>query len=174
MAPNCPTPCGVAADLAHAAASCARTALACRDHQQADTASGPRQRAPRPRGCAPRESLSPRTDTSVPLLALSILPGDYGFDPLNLGADAANLEWFRNAELVHGRWAMLGAAGCLVPELLTTAGVADLPTWSEAGHAEYFTDAVTLGLVQAILFNWVEVLRFQDMRKPGSVHEGAC
>jgi hypothetical protein len=68
---------------------------------------------------------------------------------------------------------MLGAAGCLVPELLTNAGVADLPTWSEAGHAEYFTDAVTLGLVQAILFNWVEVLRFQDMRKPGSVHEGA-
>ena len=121
------------------------------------------------------------------------LPGDYGFDPLNLGADAANLEWFRNAELVHGRWAMLGAAGVLVPELLTKAGVADLPVWSEAGHAEYFTDAVTLGLVQAILFNWVEVLRFQvrprrakhvfvdltdipalspqDMRKPGCVHE---
>ena len=29
------------------------------------------------------------------------------------------LEWYRNAELVHGRWAMLGAAGVLTPELMT-------------------------------------------------------
>jgi hypothetical protein len=68
-------------------------------------------------------------------------------------------------------WAMLGAAGVLVPELLTKAGVADLPTWAEAGHAEYFTDPVTLVLVQFILFNWVEVLRWKDMKNPGSVHE---
>ena len=49
--------------------------------------------------------------------------------------------------------------------------MANLPTWAEAGHAEYFTDAVTLGLVQGILFNWVEVLRWKDMRKPGCVNE---
>jgi hypothetical protein len=66
---------------------------------------------------------------------------------------------------------MLGAAGVLVPELLTKAGVADLPTWAEAGKAEYFTDPVTLFLIQGILFNWVEVLRWKDMRNPGSVHE---
>lgn len=30
---------------------------------------------------------------------------------------------------------------------------------------------MTLGLVQAILMNWVEVLRWKDMQKPGSVHE---
>ena len=51
------------------------------------------------------------------------------------------------------------------------AGVADLPTWAEAGKAEYFTDPVTLVLIQGILFNWVEVLRWKDMRNPGSVHE---
>ena len=83
---------------------------------------------------------------------------------------------------------MLGAAGCLVPELLTKvrapaaslctsadggaqAGVADLPTWADAGKAEYFTDPVTLVLIQGILFNWVEVLRWKDMKNPGSVHE---
>ena len=84
---------------------------------------------------------------------------------------------------------MLGAAGVLVPELLTKvrrcaapreapaltrlhqAGVADLPNWAEAGKAEYFTDPVTLVLIQGILFNWVEVLRWKDMKNPGSVHE---
>jgi hypothetical protein len=49
--------------------------------------------------------------------------------------------------------------------------VADLPTWADAGKAEYFTDPVTLVLIQGILFNWVEVLRWKDMRNPGSVHE---
>jgi len=98
------------------------------------------------------------------------LPGDYGFDPLSLGADAEALKWNQQAELIHGRWAMLGAAGCLVPEVLTQAGVADLPIWSEAGKAEYFSDAVTLFLVQGILMNWVELLRWQDIKAPGSVN----
>ena len=49
--------------------------------------------------------------------------------------------------------------------------MADLPTWADAGKAEYFTDPVTLVLVQGILFNWVEVLRWKDMRNPGSVNE---
>jgi len=71
------------------------------------------------------------------------LPGDYGFDPLKLvrrlcererswcrsdaaprsllsqGADPAALKWHQQAELIHGRWAMVGVAGVLVPELLT-------------------------------------------------------
>jgi hypothetical protein len=50
------------------------------------------------------------------------------------------------------------------------AGVADLPTWFEAGKTEYFSDAVTLGLVQALLMNWVEVRRWKDMQNPGSVN----
>jgi hypothetical protein len=37
------------------------------------------------------------------------------------GADPEALKWHQQAELVHGRWAMLGAAGVLVPELLTKA-----------------------------------------------------
>ena len=33
------------------------------------------------------------------------------------------------AELQNGRWAMLGVAGMLIPELLTRAGVFNAPVW---------------------------------------------
>lgn len=45
------------------------------------------------------------------------LPGDYGFDPLGLGADKEWLAWFQQAELMHCRWAMIGAAGILLPDM---------------------------------------------------------
>uniref|UniRef100_N1R056 Chlorophyll a-b binding protein, chloroplastic n=1 Tax=Aegilops tauschii TaxID=37682 RepID=N1R056_AEGTA len=46
------------------------------------------------------------------------LPGDFGFDPLGFGSEPESLRWFAQAELMHGRWAMLAAAGILVPEVL--------------------------------------------------------
>ena len=39
------------------------------------------------------------------------LPGDFGFDPLGLGKDPAFLKWYREAELIHGRWAMAAVLG---------------------------------------------------------------
>ena len=41
-------------------------------------------------------------------------PADYGFDPLNLGKNEEQLNWYVQAELQNGRWAMLGTAGILV------------------------------------------------------------
>lgn len=41
------------------------------------------------------------------------LPGDYGFDPLGLGEEPADLKWYVQAELVHCRFAMAGVAGIL-------------------------------------------------------------
>lgn len=47
---------------------------------------------------------------------------DYGYDPLGLGKDPEKLEKYRAAELIHARWAMLGAVGCFTPEAIANAG----------------------------------------------------
>jgi len=46
------------------------------------------------------------------------LAGDYGFDPMGLGANPKMLTWYRQAELQNARWAMLGVAGILGQEVL--------------------------------------------------------
>ena len=45
------------------------------------------------------------------------LVGDFGFDPLGLGKKPQDLAWYVQAELVHARFAMLGAAGIMIPEV---------------------------------------------------------
>ncbi|CAI8589736.1 unnamed protein product [Vicia faba] len=61
------------------------------------------------------------------------LPGDFGFDPLGLGSDPELLKWFAQAELVHGRWAMLGVSGILIPEILEGMGYVKNFSWYNAG-----------------------------------------
>jgi hypothetical protein len=58
-----------------------------------------------------------------------LLPGNYGFDPLNLGKDAGALARFQEAEVIHGRWAMLGVAGALAVEVLGFGNWYDAPLW---------------------------------------------
>jgi light-harvesting complex II chlorophyll a/b binding protein 5 len=50
------------------------------------------------------------------------LAGDYGYDPLGLGKDAETLAKYRTNELLHARWAMLAAAGIIIPEGLEANG----------------------------------------------------
>lgn len=54
------------------------------------------------------------------LLPLSLLspspPYSYGYDPLGLGKDKETVEKYRANELIHARWAMLAAAGIIIPE----------------------------------------------------------
>jgi len=47
-----------------------------------------------------------------------VLPGDYGFDPLGLASTPENLLNYRDAEIKHGRIAMLAALGWPISELL--------------------------------------------------------
>jgi light-harvesting complex I chlorophyll a/b binding protein 2 len=98
------------------------------------------------------------------------LPGDFGSDPLNLGSDPELLKWFQQAELQNGRWAMLGAAGILIPEALTAAGILHTPHWYEAGAADYFADKKVLTIVQFNLMAWAEIRRWADINNPGSVN----
>lgn len=102
------------------------------------------------------------------------LPGDFGFDPLNLGADKKALDWYRNAELQNARWAMLGVAGILIPDILTHAGVLNIPAWYEAGKiAQESSDIPFNSLLMTMFFlhNFVEIKRLEDMKNPGSQAE---
>ncbi|GAB4825022.1 hypothetical protein Ancab_007895 [Ancistrocladus abbreviatus] len=98
------------------------------------------------------------------------LPGDYGFDPLGLGSDPETLRWNQQSEIVHCRWAMLGAAGIFIPELLTKIGILNTPSWYTAGELEYFTDTTTLFIIELILIGWAEGRRWADIIKPGCVN----
>ena len=62
-------------------------------------------------------------------------PGDYGCGTADLGIDTTTFERYREAELIHARWAMLGILGCSTPEILAKySGLQpDKPVWSEAG-----------------------------------------
>ena len=99
------------------------------------------------------------------------MPGDNGFDPLGLAEDPENLKWFVQAELVNGRWAMLGVAGMLLPEVFTKIGIINVPEWYDAGKQEYFASSSTLFVIEFILFHYVEIRRWQDIKNPGSVNQ---
>lgn len=73
---------------------------------------------------------------------------------------------------MHGRWAMLGVAGMAAPELVSNPLVhGPMPNWMEAQVWDgYPASANALFVVQMFLMNWAEVLRWQDIKNPGSVH----
>ncbi|MQK21484.1 hypothetical protein EI013_24175, partial [Escherichia coli] len=81
-----------------------------------------------------------------------------------------SLRWNVQAELVHCRWAMLGAAGIFIPEFLTKIGILNTPSWYTAGEQEYFTDTTTLFIIELIFIGWAEGRRWADIIKPGSVN----
>lgn len=99
------------------------------------------------------------------------LPGDYGFDPLGLASVPSNFSWYIQAELVHCRWAMLGAAGILIPDLLRTAGILDIPRWDVSGVAEYPIGLDVQLIVLIFAMGWAEGRRWADINKPGSVNQ---
>jgi len=112
------------------------------------------------------------------------LPGDFGFDPLGLSdptvgdVGVVNASWLKYSEVIHCRFAMLGAAGCIAPEILGAMGAIPKETalpWFQAGvfpaageYKNYWTDPYSLFFIEVIAMQFAELKRLQDYRKPGS------
>jgi len=92
-------------------------------------------------------------------------PGDFGYDPLGLGANPERLTWFKESERVHCRWAMLGVAGILAQEIAQPDVF-----WYTSG-ATVKTPFPILGLLafEFWAMHFVEIKRWQDWKNPGSV-----
>lgn len=118
-------------------------------------------RARRGRTCAARR-------LGAPTLAPHTPP------PTPQGVEKDKLRWYQQAELVHARFAMLGVAGILVPDLFHSVGAggpaAQIP-WFDHAKFEYYAPIKALFGAQMLLFAWVEVRRLQDYRKPGSANQ---
>ncbi|KAH9604141.1 hypothetical protein KSS87_010481 [Heliosperma pusillum] len=120
------------------------------------------------------------------LLDRSEIP-DYGYDPFGLGKKPEDLAKYRSFELIHARWAMLGAAGFIIPEAFNKYGANCGPeaVWFKTGALlldgntlNYFGKPIPINLVLAVVAEVVLVggaeyyritngLDFEDKLHPG-------
>ncbi|CAM6029661.1 unnamed protein product [Sphagnum balticum] len=79
------------------------------------------------------EGLLDKSD--IPAYLTGEVPGDYGFDPFGLSKKPSDFDKYQAYELIHARWAMLGAAGFVLPEAFNRSGAVCGPeaVWFKTG-----------------------------------------
>ncbi|MVG17117.1 hypothetical protein EF849_22065, partial [Aeromonas jandaei] len=104
------------------------------------------------------EGLLDRSD--VPEYLNGEVPGDYGYDPFGLSKKPADFAKYQAFELIHARWAMLGAAGFIIPEAFNKFGANCGPeaVWFKTGALlldgntlNYFGKNIPINLILAVI-----------------------
>jgi len=117
--------------------------------------------------------------------------GDVGFDPLGfsttpvgpwfLGSSVpsqgviGDLDWYREAELIHGRIAMVAAVGFLGPELFGTLPGNEwtgADAYSNTNPLEAFSQVPGLALIQIFAFmSFLEIKRLNYIKDEGRAYQ---
>lgn len=96
----------------------------------------------------------------IPEYLTGEVPGDYGYDPFGLSKKPEDFDRYQAYELIHARWAMLGAAGFVLPEAFNKFGAVCGPeaVWWKTGalllegdSIKYFGATVPLNLAAAVI-----------------------
>uniref|UniRef100_A9U5B1 Chlorophyll a-b binding protein, chloroplastic n=1 Tax=Physcomitrium patens TaxID=3218 RepID=A9U5B1_PHYPA len=96
----------------------------------------------------------------IPAYLTGEVPGDYGYDPFGLSKKPEDFDRYQAYELIHARWAMLGAAGFVLPEAFNKFGAVCGPeaVWWKTGalllegdSIKYFGATVPINLAAAVI-----------------------